>query len=154
MQQKTQQQELETNKKEQENHENEEKRRLEDFEKRLQEQINQQKIEEKAILEETKRLDKQRVSQQEILEEHRKQHLTSLNQQVQRQVEKAMQSDLRNRLKKVKAEANRNPVGKSMVRKKVRRRRPKNGPSQPRVKHEGLLFSAFGNGQSRFGFGG
>ena len=156
--------------------------RLKQFEQQLQERIDlqdaeyavasadqiEQRLEEEAILAEQRRLNDQRVAQQQLLEQRRKEQLEKLNNQIQLRIEDTLKRDLAEKLEKEKettssenedeADERRSskgsfPPGPMLVkRRKVRRRRPK--PSETVEASPGSPFTKFGNGQSRFGFGG
>ena len=130
-----------------------------------------QKLEEAAILAEQMRLDEQRLAQQQLLEERRKQQLEKLNNQIQLQIENTLKKDLAQKLEEEpdfssklaseNEESNFLPGGvpkvpKVMKRRKVRRRRPKPSEEDLLSLNETSVspFTKFGNGQSRFGFGG
>ena len=123
--------------------------------------------EEEAILAEQRRLNEQRIAQQQLLEERRKEQLEKLNSQIQMRIENTLKRDFEEKLEQetgltsslnqVKIKENFLPgrVPKLMKRRKVRRRRPK--PSKAFESPEETSespFTKFGNGQSRFGFGG
>ena len=130
-----------------------------------------QKLEEAAILAEQMRLDEQRLAQQQLLEERRKEQLEKLNNQIQLQIENTLKKDLAQKLEEEpdfssklaseNEESNFLPGGvpkvpKVMKRRKVRRRRPKPSEEDLLSLNETSVspFTKFGNGQSRFGFGG
>jgi len=141
-------------------------------------ELERQRLEEEAILAEQRRLNEQRIAQQQLLEERRKEQLEKLNNQIQLRIENTLKRDLAEKLKEEetgftsnsnqddeerrrsssKEERNFPPgrVPKLMKRRKVRRRRPK-PPKTVEALGEtssGSPFTKFGNGQSRFGFGG
>ena len=123
--------------------------------------------EEEAILAEQRRLNEQRIAQQQLLEERRKEQLEKLNSQIQMRIENTLKRDFEEKLEqetgltsslnqdKIKENFLPGRVPKLMKRRKVRRRRPK--PSKALESPEETSespFTKFGNGQSRFGFGG
>ena len=149
---------------------------------RLSDQIEkaerEERLEEEAILAEQRRLNEQRIAQQQLLEERRKEQLEKLNNQIQQRIENTLKRDLAEKLKqedtdlisnsnqeeedgrsnRSKEESNFLPgrVPKLMKRRKVRRRRPKPSETVELLEEtsSGSPFTKFGNGQSRFGFGG
>ena len=155
--------------------------RLKQFEKQLQERIDlqdaeyavasadqiEQRLEEEAILAEQRRLNDQRVAQQQLLEQRRKEQLEKLNSQIQLRIEDTLKRDLAEKLEKEKETTSSDNEDEEdgrrsskdslpptlLKRRKVRRRRPK--PSETgEALEEPSPFTKFGNGQSRFGFGG
>ena len=115
--------------------------------------------EEEAILAEQRRLNEQRIAQQQLLEERRKEQLEKLNSQIQMRIENTLKRDFEEKLEQetgLASSLNQDKenflpgrVPKLMKRRKVRRRRPK-----PSKETSESPFTKFGNGQSRFGFGG
>ena len=155
--------------------------RLKQFEKQLQERIDlqdaeyavasadqiEQRLEEEVILAEQRRLNDQRVAQQQLLEQRRKEQLEKLNSQIQLRIEDTLKRDLAEKLEKEKETTSSDNEDEEdgrrsskdslppmlLKRRKVRRRRPK--PSETgEALEEPSPFTKFGNGQSRFGFGG
>jgi len=127
----------------------------------------QQRLEEEAILAEQRRLNDQRVAQQQLLEQRRKEQLEKLNSQIQLRIEDTLKRDLAEKLEKEKETTSSDNEDEEdgrrsskdslppmlLKRRKVRRRRPK--PSETgEALEEPSPFTKFGNGQSRFGFGG
>ena len=135
-------------------------------------QFERQRLEEEAILAEQLRLNEQRIAQQQLLEERRKQQLEKLNNQIQLRIENTLKRDLAEKLEKEKeTDANSEnedeedqrrssfPPGRVstlLKRRKVRRRRPKPSETVDTLEEPSSesRFTKFGNGQSRFGFGG
>ena len=135
-------------------------------------QFERQRLEEEAILAEQLRLNEQRIAQQQLLEERRKQQLEKLNNQIQLRIENTLKRDLAEKLEKEKeTDANSEnedeedrrrssfPPGRVstlLKRRKVRRRRPKPSETVDTLEEPSSEspFTKFGNGQSRFGFGG
>ena len=144
-------------------------------------QIEREILEEEAILAEQRRLNEQRLAQQklleeqqqQLLEERRKEQLEKLNNQIQQRIENTLKRDLAEKLEKetTESENEKDEDGKRrrskdssplervatlVKRRKVRRRRPKPSESVEPLEESssGNPFTKFGNGQSRFGFGG